>query len=223
MSTKILMIEDDNKLREFITIYLKKEGYTVVEAINGEEGLAKFSNDIDLVLLDIMMPKLNGFEVCKGIRDKSDVPIIFLTAMASDDYHVEGYELGADDYVTKPFKSKILIAKIKRLLQKNHKDVDHLQFGVINLDTLGHSISVNGQVIDFAPREYNLLTYLMTHEKQALSREQLLIHVWGYDFEGEGRVVDNHIKKIRKKLGHASAYIKTVKGVGYKFEVTHEE
>lgn len=224
MEKNILVVEDESKMREFISLYLRKEGYKVIEAYNGELALKKFSeNKFDLIVLDVMMPRLNGFEVCKKIREKSKVPIIILTAIEEEMDHVKGYELGADDYVTKPFKVKILIAKIKRLIAKISEETEKKAFIYdklkINLD--GREVFINGNKIKLAPKEFELLEYLVINNGIALTRNQILENVWGYDFEGETRVVDNHIKKIRNKLENYSILIETVISIGYKFEV-HE-
>ncbi|QZY56919.1 response regulator transcription factor [Crassaminicella profunda] len=222
MEKTILIVEDESKIREFISLYLRKEGYKVMEAYNGEVALKKFSeNKIDLIVLDVMMPKLNGFEVCKKIRENSKVPIIILTAIEDEREHVKGYELGADDYVTKPFKIKILIAKIKRILERMKEEINKKVFiyEKLKIDVDGKEVFINEKKIKLAPREFGLLEYLVRNKGIALTRNQILENVWGYDFEGETRVVDNHIKKVRSKLGNYSVFIETVISVGYKFEV----
>lgn len=222
MGKSILVVEDESKIREFIRLYLRKEGYKVIEAYNGEVALKKFTeHKIDLIVLDVMMPKLNGFEVCKKIREKSKVPIIILTAIEEEKDHIRGYELGADDYVTKPFKVKILIAKIKRLLERVREENDKKVFiyEKLKIDIDGREVFVSGRKIKLAPKEFDLLEYLVVNKGIALTRNQIIENVWGYDFEGENRVVDNHIKKLRNKLENYSILIKTVISVGYKFEV----
>jgi len=218
---KILIVEDENHMREFMSLYLRKEGYQVIEAANGNDGLKQFyKHDIDLVVLDIMMPMIDGFEVCKNIREQSDVPIIVLTAVENDASHIKGYKLGADDYVTKPFKSHILMAKIKRLLERedSKKNQEIYFFNTLKIDFLGREIYVDNKKIKLAPKEYDLLEYLVINRCVALSRDQILENVWGYDFDGENRVVDAHVKKVRKKLGKYTDCVKTVMAVGYKFE-----
>ncbi|MEA1973972.1 MAG: response regulator transcription factor [Bacillota bacterium] len=222
MGKSILVVEDESKIREFIRLYLRKEGYKVIEAYNGEVALKKFTeHKIDLIVLDVMMPKLNGFEVCKKIREKSKVSIIILTAIEEEKDHIRGYELGADDYVTKPFKAKILIAKIKRLLERVREENDKKVFiyEKLKIDIDGREVFVSGRKIKLAPKEFDLLEYLVVNKGIALTRNQIIENVWGYDFEGENRVVDNHIKKLRNKLENYSILIKTVISVGYKFEV----
>lgn len=225
MEKNVLVVEDESKMREFICLYLRKEGYQVIEAHNGEVALEKFrENKIDLIILDVMMPKLNGFEVCKRIREKSKVPIIILTAIEKEMDQVKGYELGADDYVTKPFKAKILLAKIKRLFErlKEENDKKVLIYDTFKIDLDGREVFIDEEKIRLAPKEFELLEYLVINKGIALTRNQILDHVWGYDFDGETRVIDNHIKKLRCKLANYAVFIETVVSVGYKFEVnTH--
>ncbi|MCT4620093.1 MAG: response regulator transcription factor [Marinisporobacter sp.] len=224
MGKSILVVEDESKMREFISLYLRKEGYEVIEACDGEKGLEKFNNNkIDLTILDVMMPKLDGFEVCKKIREHSKVPIIILTAIEEERDHIKGYEMGADDYITKPFKAKILIAKIKRLFERLREEIDKdvYTYDKLKIDLEGRQVIINGSKVKLAPKEFELLEYLVINKGIALTRNQILENVWGYDFEGETRVVDNHIKKLRSKLENYSRFIETVISVGYKFEV-HE-
>ncbi|GAA0177597.1 response regulator transcription factor [Clostridium sediminicola] len=224
MGKSILVVEDESKMREFISLYIRKEGYKVIEAYNGEVAVEEFKkNKIDLIILDVMMPKLNGFEVCKMIREKSKVPIIILTAIEEEMNHIKGYELGADDYVTKPFKVKILIAKVKRILERISEEINNKVFiyDELKIDLDGREVFVNEKRIKLAPKEFELLKYLLINKGIALSREQILQKVWGYDFEGETRVVDNHIKKLRNKLENYAVYIETVISIGYKFEVNN--
>lgn len=221
----ILLVEDEGKIREFVKLYLLREGYEVLEAADGHEALRLFDNaPVHLVILDIMMPGLDGFAVSEAMRTVSNVPIIMLTALESEDNHVKGYELGADDYVTKPFKIKVLLAKIKRLLasreslmaEKNLSE-DHFVYEGLSVDFDANQVTVSGQVLKLTPKEYGLLAYLIQNRNIVLSRAQILEHVWGYDFEGGTRVVDNHIKKLRRHLGKYSLCIETVVSVGYKF------
>lgn len=218
----ILVVEDENRMREFIALFLRREGYNVIEAENGMIALEKFkSEDIDLIVLDIMMPIIDGFQVCSEIRKISQVPIIILTAIEEENQQVKGYEIGADDYVTKPFKINILMAKVKRIIGKIDMESggNREEFGGLIIDFKGRSVEVDGETLKLAPKEYELLEYLIRNKNIALSREKILDNVWGYDFVGETRVVDNHIKKLRSKLGNYSKYIATVMSVGYKFEV----
>ncbi len=209
LGKNVLVVEDESKMREFICLYLRKEGYQVIEAHNGEIALEKFrENKIDLIILDVMMPKLNGFEVCKRIREKSKVPIIILTAIEKEMDQVKGYELGADDYVTKPFKAKILLAKIKRLFErlKEENDKNILIYNTFKIDLDGRELYINEEKIKLAPKEFELLEYLVINKGIALTRNQILDHVWGYDFDGETRVIDNHIKKLRSKLANYAIF-----------------
>lgn len=222
MKKTVMIVEDEARIREFVGLYLRKEGYDVVEACDGEDAVEKFkTHDIDLIVLDVMMPKLNGFEVCQRIREKSSLPIIILTAVEEESEHVRGYELGADDYVTKPFKVKILIAKINRIFEKTSQleNKNVFEYEGLKADFDGRSASLDGRDIKLAPKEFELLYYLIQNNGIALSRDRILERIWGYDFEGDTRVVDNHIKKLRNKLGEYSKLIHTVVSVGYKFEV----
>lgn len=223
MSKNILIVEDESKMSEFISLYLRNQGYKPIEASNGEIALKLFEqNNINLVVLDVMMPNLNGFDVCKEIRKTSKVPIIILTAVEDEYSHIKGYELGADDYVTKPFKIKILLAKIKRFIDKSSEDTQTNIFlhGDFKVDFDGRCLYINDQHIKLAPKEFDLLEYFIKNKGIALSRNQILDNVWGYDFQGENRVVDNHVKKLRSKLGEYSELIETVISFGYKFEVS---
>lgn len=215
----ILIVEDECRIREFISAYFRNEGYAVFEAANGRIALNVFENNvIDLIILDIMMPEIDGFEVCKRIRKTSEVPIIILTALEEEEQHILGYELGADDYITKPVKARILLAKAKRLLEKTN-DNNTITFDNIEIDTDARCVYIDNKNVYFAPKEYELLVLLAKSNGKALPRDYILDKIWGYYFVGETRVVDNHIKKIRKKLGKYSNIIKTVVSVGYRFEV----
>lgn len=216
---KVLVVDDERKIREFISFFLKKEGYEVIEASNGLEAINILKErTVDLVLLDLMMPILKGFEASREIRTFSNVPIIMLTAVEGEADHIEGYEAGVDDYITKPFKMPILIAKIKRLF--SDKKINNIFINSLKINTDSREVSLEDEKIQLAPKEYDLLVYMIENKNIALSRDQLLEEVWGFDFEGGTRVVDNHIKKLRSKLGTFSASIVTVTGVGYKIEVT---
>lgn len=216
----ILMIEDESRLRKLVYDYLKKENFTLIEAEDGEIGLELFyENNIDLILLDVMLPKLDGWTVCREIRNTSRVPIIMLTARGEEIDQLFGFELGVDDYLTKPFSPKILIARIHALLKRYNKENTKLEFGNIIIDSNAHEVSLDGLILDLSPKEYDLLLYFTQNLNIALSREQILNHVWGYDYFGDERTVDTHIKRLRLKLASESDYIKTIRGVGYKFEV----
>ncbi|MCT4660921.1 MAG: response regulator transcription factor [Tissierellales bacterium] len=214
------MIEDESRLRKLVYDYLKKENFTLIEAEDGEIGLELFyENNIDLILLDVMLPKLDGWTVCREIRNTSRVPIIMLTARGEEIDQLFGFELGVDDYLTKPFSPKILIARIHALLKRYNKENTKLEFGNIIIDSNAHEVSLDGLILDLSPKEYDLLLYFTQNLNIALSREQILNHVWGYDYFGDERTVDTHIKRLRLKLASESDYIKTIRGVGYKFEV----
>lgn len=215
---QILVVEDESHLREFIGLYYKAEGYHVTEACDGEEALDIFKKqNFDMVVLDIMMPKLDGYEVCKHIRSTSNVPIIILTAITTEESELKCYELGADDYITKPLKGKTLIAKSKRMLER-YQSNDNFSYENMVLDFNSRLLKINNEVVDLAPKEYELLYHMIINKNIALSRESLLDAVWGYTFYGQTRVVDNHIKKIRKKLGDYAHLIQTVSKVGYRFQ-----
>lgn len=215
------MVEDEMRLRKLVGDYLKSENFTLLEAEDGEVGLEMFyDNNIDLIVLDVMLPKLDGWSVCREIRKTSNVPIIMLTARGEESDQLFGFELGVDDYIPKPFSPKILIARIHALLKRFNKENSLLEFGSLSLDSNAHEVSVNDEIIDLSPKEYDLLLYFTQNVNIALSREQILNHVWGYDYFGDERTVDTHIKRLRIKLLGASDYIKTIRGVGYKFEVT---
>lgn len=220
MEGKILIVEDEKELRDVISLFLRSEGFSVLEAENGETALAIFQNSKpDLIILDIMLPDISGFDICRKIRETSDASIIFLTALSGDDYYMIGYQAGADDYIAKPFKASIIAMKAKRMIRKTMKEEKHVVRiqGVI-LDENAHTCMVDNNEIILTQREFMLLTVFMKHPNRVLTREYLLGTIWGYDFEGETRVVDTMVTKLRKKLGPASAMIKTVISVGYKLE-----
>ncbi|MCT4612465.1 MAG: response regulator transcription factor [Clostridia bacterium] len=223
MVNTILVVEDEKRLRDIIKDFFEDEGYKILSAENGKIGLELFeTNKVDLVILDIMMPELDGWSVCRRIRKESKVPIIFLTARSEEDDKLMGYEIGADDYVTKPFSPKVLVAKSKNLLKRVEGNIGN-DDGIIEIDELiidrskAHAI-YKDEIIELAPKEFELLWYLMVNSKTVLTRDNILDNVWGYDYFGEFRVVDTHIKKLRKKLGEASKYVKTVVKFGYKFD-----
>lgn len=225
MGKTIMIVEDELKMRRLLVDYLSHEGYETIEAANGQEAMERFDPErIDLIILDIMMPYMDGFAVCKSIREKSGVLIVLLTAKSEEYDKLQGYGLGADDYVTKPFSPKVLIAKIKALFKRLDGETVHEARGTIRLDGLelnpeGHEVRVDGRSIPFTRKEYELLVYLHRNRNIALSREQILDQVWGFDYEGDIRTVDTHIKRLRQKLERKAELIATVKGFGYKFEV----
>ena len=223
---KILVCDDDRNICELLRLYLEKDGYTVSIANDGEEALAKFTAEApDLILLDIMMPKLDGWQVCREIRKKSDCPIIMITAKGETFDKVLGLELGADDYVVKPFDSKEVVARIKAVLRRC-TPAEAQPDGVISYDKLSvdltrYELKVNGQVVDAPPKELELLYYLASHPNRVFTRDQLLDEVWGFEYYGDSRTIDVHVKRLREKLENTSDQwsLKTVWGVGYKFEV----
>lgn len=218
MGKKILLVEDDWKLRRISSDFLKKDGYEVIEAEDGEKALDLFfDNKIDLVILDIMLPKLNGWEVCREIRDeREDIPIIMLTAKGEEEDVLKGYDLKTDEYITKPVALKILMAKIKALLRRNHEETV-MKFDELEIDDTSHVVTMAGNHLELSPKEYELLLYFVKNKGIALTREKIIISLWGYDYDGDQRAVDSQVKRIRKKL--QGKYIETVRGVGYKFEV----
>ncbi|WP_294704322.1 response regulator transcription factor [uncultured Fusobacterium sp.] len=216
---KILIIDDEWKIRKLIKDYLVREGYTVDEAGDGEEGLERFfSNSYDIVILDIMMPKIDGWSVCRKIREESQVPIIMLTARADEGDQLFGFELEADEYMVKPFNPKLLVAKVKALLRRDGRIVDNtpMVFGDLMVDGIKREVKLKDVVLDLTPKEYDLLYFFIENKGIALSREKILNSVWGWDYFGDSRTVDTHIKRLRKKIG--DEYIQTVRGFGYKFE-----
>ena len=223
MNYRILIAEDEPKLRQVVCDYFQSRGDIPVPAQNGEEALALAEQqEFDGVLLDIMMPRLDGLSVCRVLRRRSDVPIIFLTALSDEEDKLLGYELGADDYVTKPFSLAVLHAKLTALINRSRGSVlsgDRLTAGEIQLVLSSQKVLVSGREVSLTPKEYALLLCLMRNRNTVMSREQLLVKCWGYDYEGEARAVDTHIKRLREKLGDAAAIIKTVIKAGYKLEV----
>lgn len=219
----ILIVDDESRIRKLIKDFIEQEEYSVIEAADGEEAVVQFEaniNKIKLVILDVMMPKQDGWSALRRIRQISNVPVIMLTARSEEQDELFGYELGVDEYVSKPFSPKILIAKIKAILQRTSpKEVEKKNYDGIEIDTEGRNITVDGKQIELSLREYELLKYLLDNENIALSRDKILNNVWNYDYYGDSRTIDSHIKKIRHKLGKKGKYIKTMRGVGYKFEI----
>ena len=218
---KILIVEDELRIRFLLRDYLMKENFNVFEASDGEEGLIAFSNQkIDLVILDIMMPKMDGITMLEKLREVSTVPVILLTAKGEEEDKLQGYDYGADDYITKPFSPKVLIAKVKALLKRTRDNLDssYQEFNGLTINKLSHEVKVDGTEILLSPKEYELLVYLITNEGIALSRDNILDNVWGLDYYGDIRTVDTNIKRLREKLLSKSNCIVTVRGSGYKFE-----
>ncbi|MCT4507374.1 MAG: response regulator transcription factor [Tepidibacter sp.] len=225
MNHKVLVIEDEIGIRKVINDFFKAEGFSIVEASDGQEGIDKFSKDeFDLVILDIMMPKLDGWAVCRRIRKKSDIPIIILTARGDEDDELMGFELNADDYVKKPFSPAILVARAKKLISKKYNGKNENQELIIRKDIkvnkLSREVFINDDKVNLTLKCFDILWYLISNEGIVLSREKMLEEIWGNDYFGDTRVVDNHIKKLRKAMNEKSFYIRTIFGVGYKFEVS---
>lgn len=223
---KILVVDDESRMRKLVKDFMVKEGYIVLEAGDGEEALDIFMNnkDISLIILDIMMPKLDGWETCKEIRKYSQVPVIMLTAKSDERDELLGFELGIDEYITKPFSPKILVARVSAILRRTSDSLleDKLSAGDISMDLAAHLVSVDGKYVELSFKEFELLQYFIMNKGVALSREKILNNVWNYDYFGDARTIDTHVKKLRSKLGDKGEYIKTVWGMGYKFEVDDE-
>lgn len=219
----ILIVDDEARMRKLIKDFLVAKGYSILEAEDGEKALEVFEenkNKITLILLDVMMPKLDGWSVLRQIRQDSKVPIIMLTARGEEQDELFGFELGVDEYISKPFSPKILVARVEAILKRTGKDIKEVkEYAGIEIDKEGRTVKVDGKQIDMSLREYELLTYLVENENIALSRDKILNNVWNYDYYGDSRTIDSHIKKIRHKLGKKGKYIQTMRGVGYKFEV----
>lgn len=220
MAQSILVVDDEKKIRDVVSLFLRSEGFEVYEAENGQQALDSVRTlNPDLVILDVMLPDMSGFEVCAALREISDVLIIFLTAMGDDDYQLYGYRVGCDDYIAKPFKASILALKAKRMLDKVKKeDRGTLRFHSIELDEEKHLCRVSGQSVSLTQLEFLLLAELLKKPGRVLSRDYLLSTLWGYNYSGDTRAVDTMVKKLRKKLGPAAEYIKTVVAVGYKLD-----
>ena len=219
---KIMVVDDELRMRKLVRDYLVKNDYVVIEAADGEEAYNTFVNtkDISLIVMDIMMPKMDGYETCTEIRKISDVPIILLTAKSDEKDELRGYELGIDEYITKPFSPKILVARIEAILRRTgSEDNSILEAGGIYVDKSAHKVKIDGEDIELSFKEFELLEYFMTNQGVALSREKILNNVWNYDYFGDARTIDTHVKKLRAKLGDKGKYISTIWAVGYKFEV----
>jgi two-component system response regulator ResD len=220
--TKILIADDEARMRKLVSDFLKKEGFEVVEAEDGKEALQFFNDiaDFKLVILDVMMPGYDGWTVCREIRKSSKVPIIMLTARSEENDELFGFDLGADEYIAKPFSPLILVARVQALIRRAGSSAKSAKlYEGMEIDESGRVVRINGEKVDLSPKEFELLVYLTLNEGIALSREQILNSVWDYDYFGDARTVDTHIKKLRLKLGDKAEYIQTVRGLGYKFEV----
>ncbi len=220
---KILVVDDESRMRKLVKDYLVKNNYSVIEAENGEQAIDIFmgNRDISLIILDVMMPKLNGYEVAEEVRKLSDVPIIMLTAKTSEADELKGFELGVDEYISKPFSPKILVARVEAVLRRSMSDsgTDIISVKGIELNVSAHKVMIDGEEVELSYKEFELLNYFMTNQGVALSREKILNNVWNYDYFGDARTIDTHVKKLRSKLGAYGDYIKTIWGMGYKFEV----
>ncbi|ALB44741.1 response regulator transcription factor [Clostridium beijerinckii] len=226
MDIKILIAEDDNIFRDLVCDIVRKEGYMPIEACDGEEAINMFfnNNDIDLVILDVMMPVYDGWEVLKEIREKSEVPIIMLTALGDEKHEVLGLKKGADDYIGKPFSYEIFVARLNNIVKKVKKKFsDEIAVGNLRIYQRTHKVVIDDEEIKLNPKEYNLLLYLVGNVNTVLSREQILDKVWGYNFDGDIRTIDTHIKTLRAKLSEQGEWIKTIRGSGYMFEVEKYE
>lgn len=223
---RILLVEDELRMRMIVRDYLENEGYEVIEAKDGMEAINAFQqHEIDLILLDLMIPFLDGFGVCREIRTKSDIPIIIITAKEEDEDKIRGFDLGADEYVTKPFSPKVLVARVKSLLKRVEGSIGGkdsiLRAGVIEVNKMSYEVTVDNQIIILSPKEYELLLFLIKNKNKVMTREMILDNVWGYDYYGDLRTVDTHIKKLRNKLGEGSKYIKTIIRAGYMLSLIH--
>ena len=222
MDIKVLIADDDPVFRELVSDIIKKEGYFSVEACNGQQAIDIFfgSKDINLIILDVMMPLYDGWEVLKEIREHSDVPVIMLTALGDETHEVFGLKKGADDYIAKPFSYEIFVARINSLLRKlKNERLVEIMVGEILINQAAHIVTVNDMEIELNRKEYNLLIYFIKNRDMVLTRDQILCSIWGYDFDGDIRTIDTHIKTLRAKLSNCSDYIKTMRGIGYMFEV----
>lgn len=223
MDNCILVVDDESRMRKLIKDFLAAKGYSILEAEDGERALEVFEENkkkINLVILDVMMPKLDGWSVLRQIRQDSKVPIIMLTARGEEQDELFGFELGVDEYISKPFSPKILVARVEAILKRTNQDKKEIKdYGGIQIDQEGRTVTVDGKTIELSLREYELLVYLVNNENIALSRDKILNNVWNYDYYGDSRTIDSHVKKIRHKLGKKGKYIKTIRGIGYKFEM----
>ena len=220
---KILVVDDEARMRKLVRDFLSIKGFSVVEAADGEEALDRLfeQKDIALVLLDVMMPKLDGWEVLKTIRKYSQIPVLMLTARGEESDELQGFRLGVDEYISKPFSPKILVARVEAILRRSSAvSQDILRAGGIEIDKTAHQVMVDGAPVDLSYKEFELMTYFAENQGIALSREKILNNVWNYDYFGDARTIDTHVKKLRSKLGAKGEYIKTIWGMGYKFEVT---
>lgn len=219
---KVLVVDDESRMRKLVRDFLMRENYEVLEAADGEQAVDLFfsDKDISMVILDVMMPKMDGWEVCREIRRLSKVPIIMLTAKADEKDELLGFELGVDEYVSKPFSPKILMARVNAIIRRlNGSEEEIIEVGGIILDQTAHQVRIGEKSVELSFKEFELLTYFVKNQGVALSRERILNQVWNYDYYGDARTIDTHVKKLRSKLGDKGEYIRTIWGMGYKFEV----
>ena len=220
---KIMVVDDESRMRKLVRDFLVREGYKVIEAADGEEAVDLFyeNRDVALIILDVMMPKMDGWQTCREIREESKVPIIMLTAKGDEQDELKGFELGVDEYISKPFSPKILVARVEAILRRSGKveEEELLSAGGIEINKTAHEVSVDGKKIELSFKEFELLSYFLENQGIALSREKILNHVWNYDYFGDARTIDTHVKKLRSKLGVKGEMIHTIWGMGYKFEV----
>ena len=221
--TKILVVDDESRMRKLVKDFLVRQGYTVLEAADGMEAMDYFyeDKDIALIILDVMMPKMDGWQVCREIRMHSKVPIIMLTARSEERDELQGFDLGVDEYISKPFSPKILVARVEAILRRTQGsgNTDEVSAGGFEVGKAAHTVMSDGSPVDLSFKEFELLTYFIENQGIALSREKILNNVWNYDYFGDARTIDTHVKKLRSKLGDKGEYIKTIWGMGYKFEV----
>ncbi len=221
-SIKILVVDDEARMRKLVRDFLMKSGFVVVEAADGNEAMEIFfgQKDISLVILDVMMPNMDGWQTCKEIREYSKVPIIMLTAKSEERDELQGFELGVDEYIAKPFSPKILVARVEAILRRTNSNMgeDILEAGGIRIDKTAHTVLIEGKTVELSFKEFELLTYFMENKGRALSREKILNYVWNYDYFGDARTIDTHVKKLRSKMGEKGDLIKTIWGMGYKFD-----
>lgn len=221
---KILVVDDESRMRKLVRDFLERKGFIVLEAADGFEAMEIFydNKDIALFILDVMMPRMDGWQVCREVRKISQVPIIMLTARADERDELQGFELGVDEYISKPFSPKILVARVEAILRRTNAlhSEEMIDAGGIKINKAAHQVEIDNEVVDLSYKEFELLTYFIENKGIALSREKILNNVWNYDYFGDARTIDTHVKKLRSKLGDKGEYIKTIWGMGYKFEVS---
>ena len=220
---KVMVVDDESRMRKLVRDFLVRQDFDVIEAGDGEQAVDLFfeEKDIALIILDVMMPKMDGWQVCREIRKHSKVPIIMLTARGDEQDELLGFELGVDEYISKPFSPKILVARVEAILRRTNaiSSDSVITAGILSLDKAAHQVKVDGQEVELSFKEFELLSYFMENQGLALSREKILNNVWNYDYFGDARTIDTHVKKLRSKMGDKGEYIKTIWGMGYKFEV----